>query len=110
MSSFLFPPPPSPFFTDSVFHEQCPLLPLRPKTISASGCCLPAFVPRNVQLHSIQYFTVYVEVLAPKAVLLSQDPITIPGHDMNSRPLILSPKLFLFAQNDQSWPRAPYLI
>lgn len=52
----------------------------------------------------------YVEVLAHKTLLLSYDPIAIPGLYMNSRPLVLSPKLFLFAQNDEAWPRALYLI
>lgn len=52
----------------------------------------------------------YVEVLAHKTLLLSYEPAAVPELYMNSRALILSPKLFLFAQNDQAWPRALYLI
>lgn len=53
---------------------------------------------------------VCVEVLAHKTLLLSYEPTAVPELYMNSRALILSPKLFQFAQNDQAWPRALYLI
>lgn len=53
---------------------------------------------------------VCVEVLAHKTLLLSYEPTAVPELYMNSRALILSPKLFQFAQNDEAWPRALYLI
>lgn len=53
---------------------------------------------------------VYVEVLAHQTLLLSHELAAVPQLYTNSRALILSPKLFQFAQNDHAWPRALYLI
>lgn len=66
--------------------------------------------PIVLRPHLILYSMVYVEVLAHQTLLQSHELAAVPGLYMNSRALILSPKLFQFAQNDHAWPRAPYLI
>lgn len=75
-----------------------------------SGKALPRLQPVVLRHHSILYSTLYVEVLAHKTLLLSYEPTAVPELYMNSRALILTPKLLLFAQNYQAWPCALYLI
>lgn len=60
-------------------------------------------LPVVLRHYSILYSRLYVKVLAHKTLLLSYEPTAVPELYMNSRALILSPKLFLFAQNDQAW-------
>lgn len=59
------------------------------------GAALPLLLqPIVLRLHLILNSMVYVEVLADKTLLLSHELTAVPELRMNSRALILSPKLF----------------